>query len=86
VVPELDGPPCPVELAYLLEWFLELAAARGSSGFAPSPISFGEIAAWARLMRIRPSPNEVGVLRRLDQAFLLVVIEHGRHSSNPHHR
>ncbi len=83
---ELDGPECPLELAYLFGWFLELAATRGSSGFAPAPISFGEIDAWARLMRIRPSPDEVGVLRRLDQVFLLVVIEHGRRTSHPHHR
>jgi hypothetical protein len=50
-------------------WFWALHARR-SSGFAPNPISYADIAAWAALMGARPSPWEVWLITRLDDAFL----------------
>lgn len=75
----VEAPPFPVALAYLIEflpkdriegWFAELSAARASSGFAPSPISYGEIESWSRLTGRCPTPFEVRLLRALDNALL----------------
>jgi hypothetical protein len=73
----LIGPLCPPPLRYVLEWFLELAAARGSSGFGISPLSFTEIKAWSELTGRRLSAAEVRLLRALDAAFLQVHREPG---------
>lgn len=69
-MPDLDGPACPPELVYVLEWYGELAAARGSNGFGVSPISFSEIAAWSGLVGVRPTPFEIGVLRHVDACVI----------------
>lgn len=71
--PELDGPPCPSELVYVLEWFGELSAARGSGAAGANPIGYAEIAAWSHLTGLVPTPFEVSVLRRLDAAFLTAL-------------
>lgn len=73
-VPELDGiPPLPDGCGYLVEWFGELSSARGGNGFALGAIAYAEIAEWARLRGVWPTPWEVGVLRRIDAAFLEVI-------------
>tara|TARA_R110000744_G_scaffold154666_2_gene269741 strand:- start:1832 stop:2092 length:261 start_codon:yes stop_codon:yes gene_type:complete len=63
---ELEGPGVPDLLGYLLEWFHELAAARGSGMNGFNPIGFAEIEAWARLTGRTPSALEVGALMRMD--------------------
>lgn len=68
--PELDGPECPPPLLYLWEWFLELSAARGSGGFGPNPISYCDIADWARLYARDPQPFEVRCLVDIDREFM----------------
>lgn len=65
----------PPGMAYLLDWFLELDAARGSSGFGPSPIGYSEIEAWARLTGRLLLPWEVLTLRHLDACRLNVFAE-----------
>ena len=50
-------------------WFWALNARR-SAGFQPNPISYCDIAAWAALMGAKPSPWEVWLITRLDDAFL----------------
>jgi hypothetical protein len=82
--PELDGPPCPPELVYVLTWFYELAAARGSSGFGLNPISYSEIDAWARLSGIEIDSSEVALVRLVDAAFLRSLTDGrpSRHSNN----
>lgn len=72
-LPELVGPPCPRSLRYLIGYFNDLNAARGSSGFGPNPIGYVDIDAYARLMRRRLSPFEVDILVRIDRAFLSVM-------------
>lgn len=72
-MPELDGPGCARELLYLLEWFGELSAARGSGAAGPNPISFAELAAWAALTGNEPTAAEVHILRRIDAAFLAAL-------------
>jgi len=75
-VPEgLIGPPCPPVLRYLWRWFLDLSARRGGSGFGPAPLAWSEVAAWARLTRLNPTPWEVDVLLALDDRFLAIRSE-----------
>lgn len=57
-------------MEYLLLWFADLSAARGSNGFSADPISYAEMQAWSELSGIRPTPFEVECLRELDVAFL----------------
>lgn len=75
---ELDGPSCPDELAYLWDWYCELAAARGSNGWGLNPICYAEIAAWAALTGRDPSPFEVGCIARLDRAELSAIAQRNR--------
>lgn len=67
-------PPKPPELprhfAHVWNVFIELHAARGSSGFGPSPISFTEIAAYRSVTGIDLSPWEVKVIRALDNLYI----------------
>lgn len=73
VVEQLATPPCPPCLRYLWDWFCDLSSARGGSGFSLAPIGYVEIDAWARLTDVRPTPWEVGVLRRLDATLLRTI-------------
>lgn len=60
----------PYEVEHLWLWFCDLSSARTGSGFGANPISYVEIAAWARLTGNDPTPWEVSVLRRMDIAAL----------------
>lgn len=59
----------PHELTYLMEYFLELNETRGSNGFGPNPITYGEVEAWSRLTGIGLQTWEVAVLRQLDREY-----------------
>lgn len=81
----MDNPVAlPAELAYLLEWFCELATARGSGGSGLNPIGYGEIDAWSRLTRTDVTPAEVALLRAIDAAFLGALSD-GRSPGNPNY-
>lgn len=69
--PELVGPDLPAAGEHVWEWFADLSAARGSSGFGPAPITYSEIAAWAQLTGETPLPWEVKAIKALDAEFLL---------------
>lgn len=71
---ELIEPELPGAAAHVWLWFLELGAARGSTGFGPAPLSYRDIADWSRLMHIEPSAWEVTLLRDLDRAFFAVAV------------
>jgi hypothetical protein len=80
----LEAPPLPAELAYLFEWFLEASAARGSSGFGGiQPLSYAELAAWAQLTGVDPTPFEVSVIRLLDSTLVRVLNDGGHRGSHP---
>lgn len=68
--PALDGPALPSAVEHLWDWFVELNAARGSTGFGPAPLGYAEIRAWAALTDRQPSPWEVETLKTLDEAWL----------------
>lgn len=69
---ELDAAAAadPGPARHVWDWFLELHAARGGSGFGPSPITYMDIAAWAFLTKRRPQQWEIVAIRRLDQSYL----------------
>jgi hypothetical protein len=57
-------------LGHVWVWYCELSDARSNNGFGINPVSYLEIDAWARLMRVRPEPWEVRLLRKIDDAIL----------------
>lgn len=50
--------------------FLTLSEARGFGQVGPNPVSFAEIEAWARLMRVPIAPHHVAAIRALDAEWL----------------
>jgi hypothetical protein len=71
----LDGSEIPLELAYLWGWFQELSATRGSNGWGPNPITYTEVATWARLTGTIIRPMEVRLIMTLDGLFRIAVSE-----------
>ena len=68
--PELVGEcALPPALAHVWEWFCELSNARPAGFYAVAPLSYEAMESWARLTGHRPTPAEVALLRRLDDAF-----------------
>ena len=65
---DLDGPPIPLELAYLLEWFTDLERMRNVSETGLMAIGWQEVEAWAHLTDRRLLPYEVEALAMLDYA------------------
>lgn len=66
----LDGPECPAELRYLIEWFIELSVFRRAGFAAPERISPLDIAGYALLTGQWPKRWETQALAKLDIAFL----------------
>lgn len=66
-----DVPVMPWPLSHVWEWFVgELSGRRSSGGFGVNPITHAEIEAWARLTNRTPTPREVRLLLRLDDAMV----------------
>jgi hypothetical protein len=72
--PEPQPPQPPDGCERLWAWFLELAEGRGSNGFGPSPLAWGDLAAWSAFSGIAPSPNETRLLLMLDRVYLAEMI------------
>ena len=70
---DIDGPEVPLAGDRAWSIFLDLHATRGSNGFGPSPISFGEVESWSRLRREPVRPFELDIIRKLDVAYLTAV-------------
>lgn len=64
-----DAPDCPWHLRYLLGWYQEISGSR-QSGMAANPLTFEEIHRWAQLMKKRPAPWEVRVIKLLDNTLM----------------
>jgi len=62
-------------------WFLDLTTARQEGVNGPLPISYSEILAYCQLMDVRLVPDDVVVLKRMDNAFLRVVSKYFQESS-----
>jgi hypothetical protein len=68
---ELDGEvELPAQAEHVWAWYGELAAARGSNGWGPNPVTWADLGAWQRLTGAQPDPVELSWLLRLDQAWL----------------
>ncbi|MBN8998072.1 MAG: hypothetical protein J0H54_01430 [Rhizobiales bacterium] len=50
--------------------FLELHSTRGEGFAGPVPISFAEIEAYVRLMRLPLEPRHIAVIRAIDNAWM----------------
>ena len=68
-------PKLPPEVVHIWNTFVQLAAARGGSGFGPQPISYTEIEAFSRVMDMPLAPWEVAAIRALDDAYFEVKSE-----------
>lgn len=68
-----DAPTCPQSASHVWMWFLELSATRQTSGFSVSPISYGEVEAWASLTGTITEPWEVTAIRAIDLEFVKVM-------------
>lgn len=63
---ELDGPPAPVALEYLLRWSWELHGRSGVGMDGYAPLTFTAIRDWAVLTEREIEPHEVQALMVLD--------------------
>jgi hypothetical protein len=71
--PELIGPPCPPELAWLWGAFQQLSLGRQAGFAGAQPLSWLEMAAWMRLTRTPLSAADINAMRALDLAYLSVI-------------
>lgn len=78
-----DGPEVPMAGRRVWSVFLDLSATRGSTGFGPAPITFGEIEAWSRLNREPIRPFELTMLRAMDAAFLKAAADRSDEPERP---
>lgn len=67
---QLRGADMPLEGAYLWDAFWRLRRRRGGNGFAMSPITWPDIAAFVALTRFPLAPWEVEVIEAIDDHFL----------------
>lgn len=66
----IDEPEPPLAGQHLWDWFWQLDAARGGGMSGPLPLTFPDIQAWAKLLRLDVEPWEVVALRAMDNARL----------------
>lgn len=64
------NPRIPEAGRVLWQAFVALSRSRSYGGMGPNPISFGEMEAWCRLMRMPLEPHHVEIICALDQAWL----------------
>lgn len=65
----LEEPSFPDELRYLWGWWTDLSSARGAGMSGPSPITYRDVDAYARLTGQVIRPVEVRALMQMDAAF-----------------
>lgn len=64
---ELDVPPAPVGVGYLLEIFDQLAARRPNTSCGPALLPWSEIDAWQRVTGRRLTAWEASMIVMLDE-------------------
>lgn len=70
LAPEDEEPIVTRESILLTGIFFDLDAGRTSSGFGPNPITYESIFSYTRLHRLRLTPWQVGMLKRMDALYL----------------
>jgi hypothetical protein len=73
IVPELDLPPPPPELHFVLPVYYELAARRPYEQGVPLPITHMEIWAYCQLTRTRLREWELEAVKLLDRLWLTAM-------------
>jgi hypothetical protein len=66
----LKEPPLSPAVAHVFGWWLELASHRGVGFAGPAPLTWSDLDAWSRLMRVSPTPWEWTAIAAIDRAFL----------------
>lgn len=64
-----DEPQLSPALEHIWGWYNELSGTR-SGGFGPKPINHQDIMAWSHNTCSDPSPWEVAMILKIDQAWL----------------
>ena len=65
-----DAPQCPKGCEELWRVFNELHSCRGSNGWGPNRITYGDIDAFQRVTGIRLKSWELEAIRKADRAYL----------------
>ena len=72
---DLTPPEIPDGGEMLWAWFWELASGRGSNGFGPQSLAWGDMTAWAGICGISLQPWHATILRAMDGAWLTARAE-----------
>lgn len=67
--------PIPEQAQHLWDAFCQLSLGRMLGTFAPQPLSYSDILAWAMLYGVALTPWDVDVIRSLDATALSYFIE-----------
>jgi hypothetical protein len=67
---ELVEPAVPSPMRYLVEWWHEIGAGRGSGAWGPAGVTWQDIAGWSAVTGTEISPMEAMVVLRMDRTFL----------------
>lgn len=65
----LQGPDCPVSLAYLVPWVMALHGRSGVGMNGAAPLTYSTVVDWAQLTGNLPNPFEVDTLMTLDSVL-----------------
>jgi hypothetical protein len=65
----------------LWAWFCEINRRRSGNGFSANPITYTEVASWAHLKGLKPTPGEVEMLMALDDLFLQALAQEQKRAS-----
>lgn len=55
---------------HLWQWFMHLHQGRQEGYAGPVPLSWGDMAAWAKMVAAEPRPAEWRIIRAMDEAYL----------------
>jgi hypothetical protein len=82
ILPEELTYECPKLFNYLWIFFSNLSSVRSSNGYFANPLSYTEIKAWSELMVINLHPEEVRILRIMDNQFLIYQAKQAKKKAN----
>ncbi len=74
-------PVIPEGFGEIWLWFWELSDGRQNSGFGPSPVSYGDMAAWAALSGLGLAPWLMRIFRAMDNEWLAAQAEEAKKRS-----
>jgi hypothetical protein len=72
---ELEAPDFPIPLMYLWQAYHRIRRRKGGNGFGVMPLEWPDIDGFNRLTGMAFAPWEVGMIERLDDAFLKAMAD-----------